>query len=110
MLENVKSEYYYSAMDCFVLPSIFEGFPLTAVEAQANGCPCAFSDKITKDVKLNNNVKFLDIDNADEWIQFFNNFNMKREKRYSEKLLDYDTDKLINVIEKIYSKGAHDEN
>ena len=35
---------------------------------------------------------------------------MKREKRYSEKLLDYDTDKLINVIEKIYSKGAHDEN
>lgn len=110
MLENVKSEYYYSAMDCFVLPSIFEGFPLTAVEAQANGCPCAFSNKITKDVKLNNNVKFLDIDKDDEWTKFFNNFNMKREKCYSEKLLDYDTGKLINVIEKIYSKGAHDEN
>lgn len=110
MLENVKSECYYSAMDCFVLPSIFEGFPLTAVEAQANGCPCVFSNKITKNVKLNNNVKFLDIDKDDEWIQFFNDFDMKREKCYSEKLLDYDIEKLKNVIEKIYSKGTYDEN
>lgn len=37
------------AMDIFVLPSIFEGFPVTAIEAQTTGLPCIFSDKITEE-------------------------------------------------------------
>lgn len=105
MLENVKSELYYSAMDCFVLTSLFEGFPLTTVEAQANCCPCAFSNKITENVKFNDNIKFLNIE-KEEWISFFNNFNMKRVEKYSPKLLYYDLSKLKNIIEKIYSGGS----
>ena len=31
---------YLSAMDCFLLPSFFEGLPNTVVEAQANGLNC----------------------------------------------------------------------
>lgn len=34
------------AMDVFVFPSIYEGLPVTMVEAQAAGLPCVISDKV----------------------------------------------------------------
>lgn len=47
-VENVEN--YYQMMDCFVLPSIFEGAPLVGVEAQYNGLPCLLSSAITKEI------------------------------------------------------------
>lgn len=34
------------AMDCFVFPSLYEGIPVTLIEAQASGLPCIVSDAI----------------------------------------------------------------
>ena len=42
---------YLQAMDLMLLPSLYEGFPVTVVEWQANGLPCIVSDTITKDSK-----------------------------------------------------------
>lgn len=52
------------AMDVFVLPSHFEGLPIVGVEAQAAGLPCIFSDAITREVALTDNVLFLPADSA----------------------------------------------
>ena len=40
------------AMDCFVLPSRFEGQPIVAIEAQTAGLPTLISDTITKEALL----------------------------------------------------------
>jgi len=39
----------YMAMDVFILPSLFEGLGIVAVEAQAAGTPCLTSDKLPKE-------------------------------------------------------------
>lgn len=59
----------YQAMDCFVLPSVFEGVPLVGVEAQAAGLPCVFSDCITRELALGNNIAFLPLDQKEKWVK-----------------------------------------
>lgn len=49
---------YYNAMDLFLLPSLFEGYPLVIPEAQANGLPCIASRRITREINVENWVKF----------------------------------------------------
>lgn len=53
---------YLSAMDVFVFPSLWEGLPVSVVEAQANGLQCYVSDKVTGDVNLSELVHYLPID------------------------------------------------
>lgn len=54
-------ERYYSAMDAFILPSLFEGFGIVAVEAQANGLPCYLSDQVPAEVNISGTCSFLPI-------------------------------------------------
>ena len=43
---------FYSAMDVFCFPSLWEGLPLTLVEAQYSGLPCVVSENVTREVIL----------------------------------------------------------
>ena len=52
---------WYSAFDVFIMTSINEGLPVVAVEAQASDLPCMMSSSITSEVKVTDNVRFLDI-------------------------------------------------
>ena len=55
---------WLSAMDYYLMPSLSEGFPISAVEAQASGLVCLLSERITKEVDLTKNVYHLSIDNG----------------------------------------------
>ncbi|MCF2542805.1 glycosyltransferase [Blautia producta] len=70
----------YQMMDIFVLPSHFEGLPIVGVEAQATGLKCLFSDKITDEVKLTKEARFLPISNCSvsDWVKC-----IEKEKTYS---------------------------
>ncbi len=46
---------FYSAMDVFVFPSIYEGFGMALLEAQVSGLPCIHSDIIPSEAIISNN-------------------------------------------------------
>ncbi|NQV72837.1 glycosyltransferase [bacterium] len=46
---------FYSAMDVFVFPSIYEGFGMALLEAQVSGLPCIYSDTIPSETIISKN-------------------------------------------------------
>lgn len=53
------TEKYYFAMDAFLLPSLYEGLPVVALEAEASGLPCFISDSVTCECDVTGKVTFL---------------------------------------------------
>ena len=43
---------YYQAFDLFLLPSLYEGLPVSGIEAQTSGLQCLFADTITRETAL----------------------------------------------------------
>lgn len=95
----------YSAMDMFLLPSLFEGLPVVAVEAQAAGLPCLLSDKIDKKCKLTDNVEFFSIDGVDSWVEAMSKVDTQKRLAYCGKpirLPGYDLKEEAAKMEKLY--------
>lgn len=64
------------AMDVFVFPSIYEGMPLTVLEAQASGLPCLISSNVTSDVNIGQDVKMKDLaDGVKDWADSIDSFD-----------------------------------
>jgi glycosyltransferase involved in cell wall biosynthesis len=49
------------AMDCFVMPSRFEGLPVVGIEAQTAGLPCFFSDTITEELYITDLANYISL-------------------------------------------------
>ena len=57
--------------DIFLLPSIFEGLPVTLVEAQGAGLKCFVSNTVTKEIDLECELtEFISLDkSSEEWAE-----------------------------------------
>ena len=66
---HTDTENYYQAMDVFVFPSLWEGLPVSVVEAQANGLPCLISEGITPEVRVTDLVQALPTDALAPWLE-----------------------------------------
>ena len=61
---------FYQAMDIFVMPSLFEGVPVTGVEAQFAQLPCLFSDRIPQEVAFSSRCNFMPLEKpASAWAE-----------------------------------------
>lgn len=55
-------------LDAVILPSLWEGVPVTLIEAQSAGVPCIVSDCVPHEVKVLDNVEFLSLEESlDTW-------------------------------------------
>lgn len=90
-VENVNE--YLSAIDIFIMPSLFEGMPFALIEAQASGLPCIVSNRISQRSNLSNNVKFLSLDDINNWINTIDSVSMS-----------YTFTTRLNNLEKVHSE------
>lgn len=95
-------ENYYSAFDCFLFPSLFEGLGIVLIEAQVNGLNCIISDTVPKEVDLDGKVKFMSLNQkASEWAKQIEKSD-RREEISKEILQKYDIKQIAKKIEEFY--------
>lgn len=63
---------FYNMIDVFLLPSLYEGFPIVSIEAQISGLPLIMTDTIDKSAKLLNSTYFLPKNNFYSWVSEMN--------------------------------------
>lgn len=101
-------EYYYQAMDLFVMPSFYEGFPISAIEAQTSGLQCILSDNITKEAAITENVSFIPLQQENLWINFIEKIiNKKFERKNQLELMErkgYNIQSTVDFIQDFYLK------
>lgn len=54
------------AFDAFLFPSLWEGLPVSVIEAQATGLPCILSDTISREVDVSHLVEWMSIEESNE--------------------------------------------
>lgn len=94
------------AMDIMIFPSLFEGLPVSLIEAQAARLPCLISDRVTSEVKYNENVDFLPLENSPErWAEkAFELLKISRKDVDTSSLIEnYDINRVANKLDKIYN-------
>lgn len=99
------------ALDVFLFPSLFEGFPVSLVEAQCAGLPCLVSDTITREVAITDLVHFLPIHEGAEalWVKELERIKLDSRRDYSQVLqtAGYDLPKEVKALETHYQKLCH---
>ena len=99
-----------SAMDVMLFPSLFEGLPVTLVEAQCNGLPCVISDKVPSDsIIMKELVKVCSLeDDLSVWTEAVENTDKNDRTRYAEEMkkTEFDIEKSAKWLEDFYCEKA----
>lgn len=111
-VQNVEA--YYSAMDVFLFPSLYEGFGMALVEAQLSGLPCLASTNVPLSTKIGEDVSYISLKKPNIWlkqmVKIVSNLNADSRTKVNCNLkqlgldISIEAEKLLNVY-----KGAISE-
>lgn len=93
------------AMDVFLFPSLYEGLPLSIIEAQAAGLPCVISDNVPPECIVTDLIEAASLDDAlAKWeIVITSQKSVKRKDTYELiKKSGFDVKSNVLVLEKMY--------
>lgn len=90
---------YYSAMDVFLLPSLYEGLPVVMVESQSNGLPTIISDNITSEIVYNENCVRIEL-KINDWLEQINSLTRTT---INTNINEYNINLCINRLENKYN-------
>lgn len=91
------------AIDVFLMPSLYEGLPISAVEAQAAGDKIVLSDTISRETQLTENVQFISLNQSvDYWAARV--ISEPYENKPLIELEKYDMKNTSRIMEEIYLK------
>ena len=98
---------YMMAMDVFVFPSIFEGFPISIIEAEATGLPIVMSDVITKEVDMSDLIHRQSLnDNPAKWAETVVGLKTENRATYNNPIVEskYNMRTSIKHISSLYEE------
>ena len=101
-IENVED--YLQAMDIFLMPSFYEGFPISLIEAECAGLKCIASAVITREVNVLGSISYLPL-TISSWVEELQKMNIEIDRSGCANLLKengFDTEKEIVKIQELY--------
>ena len=104
----------YSAFDVFALPSRHEGLVCVLLEAQINGLYSVASTAVPDEVKITENVEFIDLkEKPEKWAEhILNSHDIDRDNMYNqyfESIQKYDIHQSVKNLEFLYIKFLNEQ-
>ena len=97
-----------AAMDVFAFPSLWEGLPMTVVEAQAAGLPCVLSDTITREVDVSPLVEYLPLGDPEAWASALLERRARRDVREEIERAGFDIRSSAQRLSELYLRLDHE--
>ena len=97
---------FYNAFDLFILPSLYEGFPVVAIECQRNGCPVLLSNNVPKEAVIAKNCKRLPLD-INVWTKEIENTQKNHNRQNNSEIIKengYDIKAEVHKLTEYYKK------
>ena len=92
------------AIDVLVFPSLYEGLPLSLIEAQTSGLPIIASTNVPQEVNVTGLCSFKELGNIKDWTDIILSQDISHRQSYEEECrkAGYDIKQTANWLEEFY--------